>query len=75
MVAQFTSNPRPAHWEAIKQIFCYLSRTHNLWLTYGKTSTPLEGYADADGSMAKDHRAMSGYTFLINGSAVLWSSK
>ena len=48
---------------------------HNLWLTYGKTSTTLEGYADADGSMAKDHHTMSGYTFLIDGSAVLWSSK
>jgi len=53
-VAHFAANPRPAHWEAVKQIFCYLSGTCNLWLTYGKASNPLEGYANPDGSMAKD---------------------
>jgi hypothetical protein len=75
MVTHFASNPGPAHWEAVKQIFCYLSGTHDLWLTYGKVSTPLKGYADADGSMAEDHRAISGYAFLIDGSTISWSSK
>jgi hypothetical protein len=35
----------------------------------------LEGYADADGSMAEDRRAVSGYAFLVNGGAVSWSAK
>ena len=74
-VARFASNPGPAYWEAIKQIFCYLSGTRDLWLTYDETSTPLEGYADADGSMAEDCCTISGYAFLIDGSAVSWSSK
>jgi len=74
-VACFAANPGPAHWKAVKWIFCYLSGTHDLWLTYGKASSPLEGYADADGSMAKDWRAISGYAFLIDRGAVLWSSK
>jgi len=74
-VARFAANPGPAHWEAVKQIFCYLSGTRDLWLTYSKASSPLEGYADADGSMAKDRHAISGYAFLIDGGAVLWSSK
>ena len=74
-VARFAANPGPAHWKAMKQIFHYLSGMCNLWLTYGKANNPLEGYADADGSMAKDHHAISGYTFLIDGSAVSWSSK
>ena len=74
-VAQFAFNPGPAHWEAIKWIFCFLSGMCNLWLTDGKTSTPLEGYADADSSMSEDCHAISGYTFLIDGSAILWSSK
>ena len=30
----------------------------------------LEGYADADGSMNKDHKALSGYAFFIDGGAV-----
>jgi len=75
MVACFAANPGPAHWKAIKQIFHYLSGTHNLWLTYGKASTPLKGYMDADGSMAEDHHTISGYAFLIDGGAILWSLK
>ena len=30
----------------------------------------LTGYADMDGSMAKDRHAISGYAFLIHGGAV-----
>jgi hypothetical protein len=33
------------------------------------------GYADADGSMAEDWRAISGYAFLLNGGAVSWACK
>ena len=74
-VTRFAANPGPAHWEAVKQIFRYLSSTCDLWLTYGETKRALEGYADADGSMNKDRRAITGYAFLIDGGAVSWSSK
>ena len=33
------------------------------------------GYADADGSMAEDWRATSGYAFLVDSGAVSWSMK
>ena len=75
IVACFAANPGPTHWEAVKRIFRYLLGTRNLWLTYGKTNTPLKGYADADGSMAEDCHAISGYAFLIDSGAVSWSSK
>jgi hypothetical protein len=42
---------------------------------YSKASTPLEGYADVDSSMAKDCCAISGYAFLIDDGAISWSSK
>ena len=74
-VARFTANPGPAHWEAVKWIFRYLAGTCNLWLSYGERKQTLEGYADADGSMAEDRRAISSYAFLIDGGAVSWSSK
>jgi Reverse transcriptase (RNA-dependent DNA polymerase) len=74
-VARFASNPGPAHWEAVKRIYRYLSGTRDLWLTYGEAKRTLEGFADADGSMAEDRRAISGYAFLIDGGAVSWSSK
>jgi hypothetical protein len=35
----------------------------------------LIGFADADGNMAEDHHAISGYAFLLHGSAVSWSAK
>ena len=33
------------------------------------------GYADADGNMAEDCHAISGYAFLIHGGAVSWTTK
>ena len=47
----------------------------DLCLSYGKTRRILKGYADADGSMAKDRHAISRYAFLINGGVVSRSSK
>src|SRR6266851_4039937 len=75
MVAHFSANPRPMHWEVVKQIFHYLAGTHDLWLSYRETKHILEGYANADGSMAEDHQAISGYTFLIDGGTISWSLK
>ena len=74
-VARFAANPGIAHWEAVKRIYRYLAGTRDLWLTYGETRRVLEGYADADGSMTEDRRAITGYAFLIDGGAVSWSSK
>jgi hypothetical protein len=44
-------------------------------LTYSGEEQELVGYSDADGSMNEDQHAISGYAFLIDGGAVLWSSK
>ena len=33
------------------------------------------GYADADGSMSEDRKAISGYAFIVHGGAVSWSAK
>jgi hypothetical protein len=74
-VSRFTANPGMAHWEAVKRIFRYLKGSRELWLSYGGEGKVLEGYADADGSMMEDRRAISGYAFIINGGAVSWSAK
>jgi hypothetical protein len=74
-VAKFSSNPGLPHWEAVKRIYRYLNGTRGLWLTYGGEMKALVGYADADGSMAEDRRAVSGYAFLIDGGAVSWGTK
>ena len=68
-------NPGKVHWEAVKQIFRYLSRTKDWKLTYGVTDKGLEGYMDADGSSQEHRHTISGYVFLVNGGAISWSSK
>lgn len=75
VVSRFSANPGVPHWNAVKRIHRYLSGTRDLWLTYGSDARPLVGYGDADGSMAEDRHAISGYAFLIDGGAVSWSSK
>ena len=47
----------------------------NTRLRYGRVVKELVGYADVDGSMSEDRKAISGYTFLINGGAISWSAK
>jgi len=74
-IAKFTANPGLTHWEAVKQIYCYLNGMRNLQLTYRETRQVLEGYTNTDGSMNKDRYAITGYTFLIDSGTILWSSK
>ena len=46
-----------------------------MWLSFGGEAKELIRYADADSSMGEDRHALSGYTYLIDGSAVFWSMK
>ncbi|CAA7268571.1 unnamed protein product [Cyclocybe aegerita] len=74
-ISRYASKPGPEHWEAVKRIFRYLSGTKELWLSFGGDTKGLVGFADADGSMAEDRHAISGYAFLLHGGAVSWSAK
>ena len=74
-ISCFSKNSGQAHWEAVKQIFCYLKGMKEFWLTYGGQQKDLRGYANADGSMAEDRHASSGYAFLLNGGAISWAAK
>lgn len=75
ILSRFSSNPGPAHWEAVKRVFRYLIGTADMKLEYGGMEKELEGYGDADGSMQENRRAVSGYAFLVDGGAVSWNSK
>jgi len=66
----FMKNPRLIHWDAVKCVFRYLKGTMDWWLTYGSSRMDLTGYMDA-----KDRHAISGYAFMIHGSAISWSTK
>ena len=74
-LSRFSTKPGIAHWDAVKHVFRYLKGTIDLWLSFGQKQADLTGYADADGSMAEDRHAISGYAFIINGGTVSWSAK
>ena len=76
-LSQFTSNPSPAHWSAIKRVFRYLNGTRNYGITYGgKTIPKLEGYSDADwGNSDFDRKSISGYVFLFGNAPISWASR
>jgi hypothetical protein len=87
--ARFMSNPGPTHIAAARRILRYLAGTRSLGLTYrksavdpamesvGKQSKPnqLTASADADHAGGKDRRSVSGWTVMLNGAMVTWSSK
>ena len=76
-LSQFTNNPSPEHWTAVKRVFWYLNRTQDLGIIYRKdTQINPEGYTDADwGSNPVDRKSISGYTFLIGNGPITWTSK
>jgi hypothetical protein len=74
-LSRYLEKPGPAHWNTVKHLFGYLSGMADWKLTYGRVEKDLEGYANADGSMHKDRKAISGYAFMIDGSTVSWCTK
>jgi hypothetical protein len=79
-LAQFTQNPKPIHWTAVKHIFRYLKGTRTLELTYGGSDEELNNeelniYCDADWASDVDRKSISSYVITLAGGAVAWSSK
>jgi hypothetical protein len=80
-LSQFTSNPGPEHWTAVKQVFRYLNGTRSYGITYSvadEVECPLKpvGHMDADwGSNPNDRKSISGYSFMLGGGAIAWSSR
>ena len=77
LVSRFQSNPGQKHLMAVKRILRYLKGTSDYMLCYqGKKDLRLIGYSDADwGGDVDQCKSTSGYAFLLNDSAILWSSK
>ena len=76
-LCSFNNNPDLAHWTAAKCVLCYLQGTKELGITYTKGSSNGEFYGYPDASFTSNHdlTSMSGNVFILNGSAITWSSK
>jgi hypothetical protein len=48
ILSQFMHNPGWIHWEAVKDVICYLKGMADLTLTLGGSAHGLEAYVDAD---------------------------
>ena len=74
--SRFQSNPGEAHWTAVKTILKYLRRTSYMFLVYGgEPELTITGYSDASFQTDKDDlKSQTGYTFIMNGGAVIWRS-
>jgi hypothetical protein len=78
-VAQFMSNPRCAHWTAVKHILSYLKGSKSLQLTLGSITphpSQIIAYYDANHASSPDHtRSTSGFAISVGCGAVSWSAK
>jgi hypothetical protein len=48
ILSQFMHNPGRIHWEAVKNVICYLKGTADVTLTLGGSAHGLKAYVDAD---------------------------
>ena len=62
VTSRYQSNPGEEHWTAVKNIFKYLRRTKDLFLTYGEGELKIEGFRDSDfQSDVDDRKSISGF--------------
>ena len=75
--SQFCSHPLASHHQAVKCVFCYLSRTCSVGLFYSRISGPLSlvGFSDAGyGNCWDTRRSWQGYCFLLGSCLISWRS-
>ncbi|HVX00074.1 MAG TPA: Ty1/Copia family ribonuclease HI [Candidatus Babeliaceae bacterium] len=81
ILSQFSNNPGKVHWNAVKRVLRYLNGSVNRKLVYGGRNSrqmdpELIGYCDADwASNVDDRRSVTGYVFMLAGSAISWKTK
>ena len=77
-LAQFGSNSRIPHLNALKHVLCYLRETAHFKLKLGGTDkdTSLVGWTDSDWAGDIDTRhSIGGFTFKVASGFISWSSK
>jgi hypothetical protein len=75
-VSQFAQNPNMSHYNAVKQIFKYLTDTMNLDVIYDITDDDLIDYTDADwGGCHNIRKFTEAYLFLLYEGFISWCFK
>ena len=75
-LSQFTVSHGLEHWIAIKHALCYLKGTCNVGIIFRKdVDIELELYVDSDFGNRTDGLSISGYTAMLGGGCIAWSSR
>jgi hypothetical protein len=79
VLCRFMSKPGPAHWKAVKHLFCYLCGSVDYRLTYApdpSSSQLFTTYSNADhGGNPDNGRSTSAYVVKMGTGAVSWMSR
>ncbi|XP_019445525.1 PREDICTED: uncharacterized protein LOC109349243 [Lupinus angustifolius] len=79
VISRHMANPNQSHMTAAKRIMRYLKGTLNYGIMFPnqkENELQLVGFSDSDWCGDKeDRRSTSGYTFLVHGAPISWSSK
>uniref|UniRef100_H3H9Q4 Integrase catalytic domain-containing protein n=1 Tax=Phytophthora ramorum TaxID=164328 RepID=H3H9Q4_PHYRM len=77
VLSQFSADPCPTHWQALKRVLRYLQATPTHGLEFSREdSLGMCGYSDADwAGDIESRRSTSGYAFMMNGGCISWRSK
>uniref|UniRef100_H3H9M9 CCHC-type domain-containing protein n=1 Tax=Phytophthora ramorum TaxID=164328 RepID=H3H9M9_PHYRM len=77
VLSQFSADPCPTHWQALKRVLRYLQATPTHGLEFlREDSLGMCGYSDADwAGDIESRRSTSGYAFMMNGGCISWRSK
>jgi hypothetical protein len=75
-LSQFLNKPISQHMLAAKRVLRYLKGTLRLGIRYGRPTTPLAGFSDADWAGDIDSRkSTTGYVIMLNNGAIAWRSQ
>ena len=76
VVSRYMLDPRKKHWEAVKGILRYLSRTKDMCICFGKRNNGVLSYTNSDYAGNFDNRRSTiGYIFTLCGGAISWMSQ
>jgi hypothetical protein len=76
MISRYAFNLIQSHWQAVKRIFRYLRRTHQMKLIFREALKFLNDYTNSNWAEDQNiRRSISEYAFNVNSEIISWFSK
>jgi hypothetical protein len=76
MISRYVFNLTQTHWQAVKRIFRYLRKTHQIKLMFREALKFLKNYTNSNWAEDQDiRRSISKYAFNVDNDVISWFSK